>query len=300
MLIKKFIQDNSQKIKGLVSVTLLYLIFKKINFNQSADYFSNINYIYLALAGLLIFAHVFLKSHKWRLLVNTENSSVGIFDAMFSYMRGTAFAIVTPARLGELMRITNLKGNKLNLSLLVLVDKVVELLVVIAFSIVGIYFRLENLIILVGIIIGFLCGILVLFNISKIRRVIPKLMKVSYIDKVVSGLELVSTRVLVSVSFFSILTMLIFFLQAFLLLQSFSFGSIGVVFLIFPLILLTNLIPITIGGFGVREGVASILLGLYGVPVSVSVVVVLCLYLFDTIIPGILGSIAFLFKTKKI
>jgi len=296
---KKFIKNSSQIIKGTVSIVLLYLIFRKINLSQSLGYLSNVNYFYLFFSFGLILIHAYLKSYKWKLLINTENSKVGTYEAMLSYMRGTAFAIVTPARIGELMRISNLKGNKLNLGLLVVADKVVELLVVITFAVWGIYIKFQNPITLAILIACLLLGVFFLFNLKKLDKLFPRIAKISFVNKVINGLKLVSSRILIEVFIFSFLTMLVFFLQAYLLLLSFGFGNLAVVFLVFPLILLTNLIPITIGGFGVREGSASILLGFYGVPVSISVVVALFLYLFDTIIPGIFGSIAFLFKNKE-
>ncbi|MFA6183969.1 MAG: lysylphosphatidylglycerol synthase transmembrane domain-containing protein [Parcubacteria group bacterium] len=295
---KNFLKNNNQIIKGIVSIFLLYTIFRKININQGIDYLSNVNYFYFILAISLLVVHVLLKSFKWKLLINTENSEVGIFDAMLSYMRGTAFAIITPARVGELMRISNLKGNKLNLGLLVIVDKIVELLVVIVFAFWSIYIKFQNPLFLLILIVGVLCGVFALFNLKKIDRFFPKIIKIEFARKIINGLKLVSSDILTKVFVLSFLTMLIFFLQAYLLLLSFGFGNLVVVFLVFPIILLTNLIPITIGGFGIREGSASFLLSFYAVPIPVSVVVVLCLYLFDTIIPGICGSVAFSFKSR--
>jgi hypothetical protein len=56
------------------------------------------------------------------------------------------------------------------------------------------------------------------------------------------------------------------------------------------LILLTNLIPLTIGNLGIREGAAAFLLARFGVAAPAAVNAAFLLFLFDSVIPGLAGA----------
>jgi hypothetical protein len=66
-----------------------------------------------------------------------------------------------------------------------------------------------------------------------------------------------------------------------------------------PLIQISNLIPITIAGIGVRENLSVIVLSIYGVPEQVSAVCSFSLYLIDIMLPGIIGLVLFGFERKE-
>jgi uncharacterized membrane protein YbhN (UPF0104 family) len=57
----------------------------------------------------------------------------------------------------------------------------------------------------------------------------------------------------------------------------------------FPWILLTNLVPITPAGLGVREGTAVAILHTYGVQVATAVNATLLLFVINSLLPALLG-----------
>ena len=62
---------------------------------------------------------------------------------------------------------------------------------------------------------------------------------------------------------------------------------------VIPLVYIATIIPISIGGLGVREGVMVFLLGSFGVDQSVAIIIALAIYLTKVIV-GLLGGIFYL------
>ena len=83
-------------------------------------------YILLRLVILSLFFLVF-KSTKWWILANSV-AHVKPALAMTSYLQGLIPGIVTPARIGEFYRISNLPGSKSKLAYVYLLDRVIDLL----------------------------------------------------------------------------------------------------------------------------------------------------------------------------
>lgn len=102
---------------------------------------------------------------------------------------------------------------------------------------------------------------------------------------------------------------LVFILQTIFILLIAQFGDIIVanifisfmdvhipftaVIFIMPLVYLATVMPISLGGLGVREGTFAGLMLLYGVPVSTSVLIALSMYLVKVVV-GIIGSYIYL------
>ncbi len=60
--------------------------------------------------------------------------------------------------------------------------------------------------------------------------------------------------------------------------------------LTFSIMILSNLLPITIGGLGVREALSVLILRRYGVSDAVAVNAAFLSYLTNTVLPGVVGS----------
>ncbi len=63
----------------------------------------------------------------------------------------------------------------------------------------------------------------------------------------------------------AILSACVAIIQCYLLVNAFQPADFSTVFFTFPLIILTNIVPVTISGLGVREGAAVLLLPQFGV-----------------------------------
>jgi uncharacterized membrane protein YbhN (UPF0104 family) len=58
----------------------------------------------------------------------------------------------------------------------------------------------------------------------------------------------------------------------------------------YPLVIFANIIPVTIGGVGVREGVSAIILGRFRVAPEVAVSASFLLFCINTLLPGLIGA----------
>ena len=140
--------------------------------------------------------------------------------------------------------------------------------------------------------------LLFLYQFRKLNKAITRFVPFEFLRAILRGFTLVSWPLSNIILILSFLTMSVYFLQAYLLLSAFQPVAVTTILMVFPLILLTNLVPITIGSLGIREGAAIYLLSQFGVPATIAVSVSLLLFLFDTIIPGVLGSLFFSFQSK--
>ena len=138
--------------------------------------------------------------------------------------------------------------------------------------------------------------LLFLYQIRRLHELISRHVPYLFIRQILHGFSLVSWPLSNIILLMSFLTMCIYFLQAFILLSAFKSVELSTVLTVFPLVLLTNLIPFTIGSLGVREGAAIYLLSRFSIPSEVAVAVSLLLFTFDTVIPAAVGSFLFLQK----
>jgi uncharacterized membrane protein YbhN (UPF0104 family) len=67
--------------------------------------------------------------------------------------------------------------------------------------------------------------------------------------------------------------------------------SFDIVFLTFPLVILTNVLPLTVGGLGIREGAAAALLSHYGVPTAEAALAAFLMFAINTALPGLVGAL---------
>jgi uncharacterized membrane protein YbhN (UPF0104 family) len=273
-----------------VTVSLLLLFFIGIKYRFHLSSFASLWGPYFIIALLLITAHIGLKSLKWLVLSRQVSGANTFAGATLSYLRGCSLAIVTPSRTGEVARIVGMFGNPIHLACQTVVDKLVELLMVAFFALYGSYIYLSfrefcDLLIVLGAVLV-ACILLVQWSRKNVHSNVPKLL-----SQAIEGFRATSKASLSAVGFLTLATFTVYFVQAYLLLNARYVINLRDVLAIFPLVLLTNTIPITIGGLGIREGVAVSLLGHVGVSSTVAIDTSLALFIFDTVFPGILGAI---------
>ena len=68
-----------------------------------------------------------------------------------------------------------------------------------------------------------------------------------------------------------------------------DFLQLSIVYKVFPITLLTNILPITIGNLGVREGATILLLREYGIESEIAFNTAIILFFLHSFIPAIIG-----------
>ncbi len=224
--------------------------------------------------------YIYCRFKKWMSLVSqvTEIGKIQVKDCFFNYLNGMALGMLTPGRVGELARIRGLNINKRSAISLFMLDKLIEVwclvfFVAVAFSVtnsLSAYISRSYLIALLPVLA------LLLFAFHKIVMTIAK-------KHIVIILNVSKNVILSSLCF------VIFCLQMTIVLQGFNTSLSLLVFFHFPVVLIGNLIPVTIGGFGVREFIGIYALQHYAVSRESIVASIAIVAFIDLVIPSIIG-----------
>lgn len=278
-----------------LTILLLLLVVLKVQPQHLGSAALSARPQYLLVALALTIPFLYLKSLRWYLMLRAAHIHVDLSEAIISLVGGMGLALLTPARLGELVRVAYLRDpQKLKIGGLVMIDKGFDVLVLSGLSVAGAW-------VLLGAWAGLgltgltLIGLAVVYEPrplhSGLRRISaglpfgPRLLRVW---ESLESLNPMSTTVFVVLTLLSFVLVL---LQFGVILLSWRAWSPDIVLLTFPLVVLTNVLPITIGGLGVREGAAVLLLGHYGVPAGDAAVAAFLMFAINTALPGIAGAL---------
>jgi uncharacterized membrane protein YbhN (UPF0104 family) len=250
---------------------------------------------YLALALALTVPFLYLKSARWYLMLRASGIEAGFGDAAVSLVAGMGLALLTPARLGELVRAAYLPDpRKWKIGGLVLLDKGFDVLVLAGLSIAGAAALLGWPL---GVLLaaGTAAGLIAIYRpdtlLSLLHRGSARLPLRTKLESAWSSLDCLSPVTTSVFLLFTAASFAVVLVQFGLLLLSWRTWSFEIVFLTFPLVILTNVLPITIGGLGVREGAATLLLAHYGVPPAHAALAAFLMFALNTALPGIAGAL---------
>lgn len=280
-------------VRYTLTVLLLVAVAYKVHPAQLAQAAESVRPGNLVLALFLTVPFLGLKAWRWYLMLRAAGIQAGFGDALVSLVGGMGLALVTPARLGELVRVAYLRDQrKWKIGGLVMIDKGFDVLVLCGLSIAGAWA-------LLGVWAGLLFMAVTAIGLSMVLRpealasvlfrVSAKMPLRSKLERVWESLDALTPR---STSIFLAITLLAFavvLLQFAIILSSWHTASVAIVGLTFPLVILTNILPVTIGGLGVREAAAAVLLAHYGVPTADAALAAFLMFAINTALPGVVG-----------
>jgi len=218
-----------------------------------------------------------IKTLRWLLLARTQGH-ISFSEALCSYLAGLALATLTPMAAGEAGRGLFVRtGDRARLTGIVLLDKMVDLSTVSTFAGLGLILTEEPVAQIIGTAIFasvIVAGSAMLFLLPKLERLVTgaKTGKLTHfrVVAIVGGLIDVPLPQLVLNVGLSLAGFIVFYGQAYVLLLSFWPAVPWTVITYFPIITLSTILPIAIGGVGIREWTAIILLRQFGVAESVA------------------------------
>jgi len=204
------------------------------------------------------------------------------------------FGLLTPGRVGEFGRIAFIQsGQKSALLGIAFVDKVIDLEVTLFLGIFSVYFLGwfgPVLIIFCFVVIGLICIFSPNLFLGLFSKVIVYLPFANTINKIITGMRNIPPKTLFLCLFYRLLASGIDIIQFYLLINSFHPIRIQDVFIAYPLIILSNILPLTIGGIGVRETISMLILQRFAIPFEVAVNASFLLFCVNTLLPGLLGA----------
>jgi len=275
-------------LKLLITVYVLYFIFKKIPVDTLIASFINVRLRYLGAAVLLGFVFTLIKIFKWHLLLRDLIPDISFRSSIDGYLSGMSLGIITPGRIGEVGRISEIPKEKRLAGVgLVLWDKIFDLFIVVFLSLWGIwYFVNSGVAITAGVLL--IALLFILFN-TRYLNILLKLPVIKKYPQLLEGLNHLKRRTILTGLTLTLFSYLIVIFEVLLLVRAFGYNLGREIFISYPLVMLANLIPITVGGLGVREGIAILLLGRFGLPEELAFNSAFLIFLINTALPGFCG-----------
>lgn len=287
--------------KSLVSIILLFLIFRFIGIKVVYNVIRNANFYYLTIATFFTVFHVLFKAIRWCAIISIFNKSLNIISSATYTLISYAFGIVTPGRLGEFIKAKYLAEKSgisyLRSFLTVIIDKIFDVITVVLFALASLPFLQEKIFLADYFVFALVLYIIILVLIfvclgrilALINNFLPKKYKNSFKNLNING------KVYVKSLLFSVFIWLTSSIQAFFVIKALGITQISFYAIVgaVTLMALSSLLPISFGGIGVREVVAISFFLHLGVPAEKSVIFSL-LYTFVTFaVPAIIGAILY-------
>ncbi len=250
---------------------------------------------YVLLAAVLTLPFLYLKALRWSMMLRSAGVQASFGEAALSLVGGMGLALITPARLGELVRGAYLRDDqKLKIGGLVMIDKGFDVLVLAGLSIAGAGVLVSPLA-GTALAVATLAGLAAVYNprpvSTGLHHLSARLPLRHKLERIWSSTGCLSAPATSSYLALTLLSFALVLLQFGLILLSWRSWSFEIVFLTFPLVILTNVLPITIGGLGVREAAAAFLLSHYGVPPAHAALAAFLMFFLNTALPGIGGAL---------
>ena len=288
---------KSNKIKKWIGITkypitllILYMVLKRINFKEVSVIVSQISLPILILIISLSLIKIILQYLNWESFLKVvPDIHLSGYEKLSSFFIGTTLRIVSPGGVGVYGRIFYLSSRKRDSAISITYEKLVQSWCLIFFGSIAcaLYFNEYNLwirIILPPIIL------LLPFAILLFSSHTGKYYKymTSYRKSIVHTLSLQ-----VGISLITIIQYL-YFLNSFA-----DFGIIDAIKSV-PLVQFANLIPITVSGLGLREYFAITIYPSMGINQELAVACSLAIFTFSNFLPALVGLPFLLLNKTKI
>ncbi len=95
----------------LVAGFLMYLILRRIGFDQLPYIIGRLNYIWIAAAISLYTIDMLIRAYRWKLILEDSGIRISLRDSFLAYNLGNTMNILIPAKLGDAARSYYLKGK---------------------------------------------------------------------------------------------------------------------------------------------------------------------------------------------
>lgn len=281
-------------LKLLISAALIGAIAWKVGPAALAATLRRLDPAILALALVLTVGFLLGRAWKWMILARSTVPALTFREATVSLLGGMGLGMITPGRAGEFSRVAFMPdGDRARLLGVFAVDRGIDLLTIALFGCVALPFLGYPLYFEVS---ASLCaaGIAALYLAPRAQGTLEAVARhlpwQRYSLRMLASLEGLDHRRVTGTLVASIVATLVGYAQFYVLLRPYADLPVAAVVVTFSVMILSNLVPITIGGLGVREALSVLILRRYGVADAVAVNAAFLSYLTNTVLPGVIGS----------
>lgn len=309
-MIEKIKLKNIGKLFPIIGIIIFIYIITDIGIEKIGSAFSSIPLEYFLLALLLFIPRWLLSSYKWYFISKKQKMDFKLFFLSKIFLITLFLGSITPGAIGLHLRIYYLKTKSKASLEKCLTNSLIEsglslitgLLIAFIGSIILIELYPELPIIILPFFIFYLSVFIVLlekrggsklFNIL-IRPFIPERYKTS-IDKSVESLyqDIPKIKDMLIPFLIEIIVWIFAAIQVYIIAQAFLINITFYEFILISIIsvVISNILPISIGGLGIREGAFVFLLSKFGVQSEIAFVISISGFLVKILIPGLIGLI---------
>lgn len=305
-------------IQLLITVSVFYFLFKKFNLDLIGT-FSHVNMYYIIVASFLrVFISPLIYINRWKLFLKYAGVEENFFTLLKISLTSAFIGVALPSSQGaDMVRMYYIekkhkgKNIKNTTSSTVIIERLIGFVLLALLGLISTLFcdfpdkeKVLSVILLIN--VALWMGILVITNNWCYKNIQSILLKIaifkgvlSFIDKTYYSLiNFPYKKVLMS----SVSLILLLQINTILIVYC-IFRAFGIEvplmqhFVFYPIIGILTVVPISISGFGVREGFFVYFYSLVGVPANTAVSVSLVNYVVEILLVAIIGGIVFLCDT---
>ncbi len=251
-------------------LAVLGIILYQLDTQKIVELALSMNMLVLASAVLLLVPMFFLKSLRWNILLRSQKIKYSTWDTFVVYLASLSFGLVTPARIGELVKLAYLRRDKhpMGKSLYtIMIDRVFDTAFLLLFSYIGL-FVFASLVektlpffvtILVVSVIMVLFAIffkeVILRTIKRVmERLLPNHHSTKAINEVFEAFNTLNFPLIGKLAFITFLSYIVHFFQAFIIAHALGLeANFFLIAFALSIAALATLIPITVAGIGTRD-----------------------------------------------
>jgi len=309
-MLKKSLLNHLEKILPIIGIILFIYIIADIGIQKIVDTFLIISPLFFIASLLLFIPKLLLATKKWKIICNAQKIPVSYQYLAHLYLISIFYGSVTPSGIGFHIRMYFLaKKTKVAFEKCISNSFIEGSLTILAgtfLSVIGSLFIFHNypsfLLILLS--VFFFYVIVFVFFMEKkrgssfIRFVIKPFIPKRYKDNIEDSIgllyeDLPRFRDTIIPFLLDCIIWIIAATQVYVLSLNYNLHIPYHIFILISIttVIIATLVPVTIGGLGVREGAFVLLLQPFGVPADIAFVLSFAGFLTKNLIPGAIGMI---------
>ena len=278
-------------IQIMVSVTALGFILYEVPISDVSRTLLNSNPLWLLAAVGFAALMISVRWLKWHGLLKSEFPDTGKSLSVRSLLGGFSLSIMTPGRLGELGRALFLPPtSRSGAFILNCVDRSLDFWGLVTFAMVSL-FSLAPTRVSIPAGIAWLALLPLVASLPRVISWVARFPLLPIKVRTSLGHALHSKPSMPRFASLSILSTLLDMMAFYSLLRAFTDVEFTVALAAFPWILLASGVPVTVAGFGLREGTAMTVLSTQGVAEAVAINAALLIFVVSTVLPGGVGAL---------
>ncbi len=274
--------------KYIVGLSLFLWILQRVNIQKIFETLSSFSFPALLAVIFISVVNLAIQYRRWRFLIHSHSAHQGIKELLPAFLAGFTFRLIIPGGHAEITKIFMLRGKKSAQVMAFGIEKYFEaylkvMLILFVLPLVYKKARIELLLLAVF-----------LFVLSLF---LPRLLNLSYLNRFREK-KVVYSMLLIKTALFFVAILICITFQYYILLNEVAAVNMLISGLTVIFILGAGLIPISVSGLGVREGLAAWILSQYHFPAAAAVGISFFIFLLNVIIPALLG-VYFIFRKRR-